>query len=382
MKAAVVLVIAVPLMLLALPGIAGAAVAGAVLGGGGGSGSGGSTCGSNGGGNAPPMPGGGSLPPAPGGAVSFQGKTSWFGGPHDPSAGKSTASGLPVSVPGIAAHPPGVDAGARENYDRLGGYWLITFPNQQRAVIQQTDIGPNAANRVVDVTYSALPYVGYSETDYPTDGTVQAAYLGKGPQYAKYAIGNGNQPPPGGSQPTCGNGGNPGPVDGGWNTERGGAPPVNVSALVGGDQGQCTYYAEAAWQTYSDPNISFQMTGNGQDVAANLAAGYQAPYRRQLSPRPGAIVSWAAGYPGYSSAYGHVAYVGWVNTDGSGNITSFTVWEMNVIGLGKTDFRTVPFNASPKQVFFWPDHDLKPWQEVKTLFPSYTPPAGTGWPAQ
>lgn len=366
-------------MLLALPGIAGAAIAGAVVGGGG---SGGSTCGAGSGGGPAPIPGGGSLPPVPGGAVSFQGTTSWFGGPHDPSAGKTTASGLPVSVPGIAAHPPGVDAVARQNYDRLGGYWLITFPNGRKAVIQQTDIGPNAAGRVVDVTYSVLPYVGYSETDYPTDGIVQAAYLGRGPEYAKYAIGNGKQPPPGGNQPPCANGPNPGPVDGGWNTMQGNAPPVNVGAYIGGAFGQCTYYAEAAWDTYSDPNISFTMTGNGQDVAANLAAGYHSPYRLQRLPRPGAIVSWAAGFPGYSSAYGHVAYVGWVNADGNGTVTSFTVWEMNVLGLNKTDIRTVPFRADPRQVFFWPDHDIKPWQEVKTMYPSYAPPAGIGWPAQ
>lgn len=202
MKAAAVLVVVVPLMLLALPGIAGASVAAAILGGGGGGGGGSCV------GNGPPIT-------APGGAVSFRGLASWFGGPHDPSAGTTTASGLPISVPGIAAHPPGVGAIAQENHDRLGGYWLITFPNQRRVVLKQTDLGPSAAGRVVDVTYSALPYTGYTEGNFPTDGIVDATYLGKGPQWSRYAAGEGNQPappgagppaagPPGGAPPGCG----------------------------------------------------------------------------------------------------------------------------------------------------------------------------------
>jgi surface antigen len=139
--------------------------------------------------------GGAGSPPVsvPGNATTFQGTMSWFGGPNDPSAGSSTASGLPVSVPGIAAHPPGISPSAKENYDRLGGYWLITFPNNRKVVLQQTDIGPSAGGRVVDVTYSALRYAGYSESTFPTDGTVQASYLGKGARYAQYAAGHGNQ---------------------------------------------------------------------------------------------------------------------------------------------------------------------------------------------
>jgi CHAP domain-containing protein len=141
---------------------------------------------------------GGAPVTVPGNATTFQGKVSWFGGPNDPSAGSSTASGLPVSVPGIAAHPPGVSPLAQENHDRLGGYWLIGFPNGKQVVLQQTDIGPSANGRVVDVTYSALPYAGYSESNFPTDSNVTATYLGKGSQYAQYAAGKGGNatPPP------------------------------------------------------------------------------------------------------------------------------------------------------------------------------------------
>lgn len=101
-----------------------------------------------------------------------RGKVSWFGGPHDPTAGPTTASNTPISAGGIAIY----------NRATLGGYWQVTFPNGHTQVLQQTDLGPNPyTGRVVDVAYSSLPSAGYTEADFPTDSSVQAVYLGKHP---------------------------------------------------------------------------------------------------------------------------------------------------------------------------------------------------------
>jgi hypothetical protein len=100
----------------------------------------------------------------------LDGKVSWFGGPNDPMSGSQTASGRPLSVPGIAVY----------NQATLGGYWLVEFPNGKKLVLQQTDIGPAPwTGRKVDVTSSALPAAGYTEGNFPTDSTVHCRYLGK-----------------------------------------------------------------------------------------------------------------------------------------------------------------------------------------------------------
>ena len=105
-----------------------------------------------------------------GGGQTLKGKVSWFGGPNDPSAGSTTASGAPTSEPGIAVY----------NQATLGGWWRVTFPNGRTVDLKQTDIGPAPwTGRLVDVTYSALGLAGYSQGDFPTDGTVSAVYLGK-----------------------------------------------------------------------------------------------------------------------------------------------------------------------------------------------------------
>jgi hypothetical protein len=101
---------------------------------------------------------------------SLTGEVSWFGGPHDPTSGPTTASGAPVTQPGIAIY----------NEATLGGWWRVKFPNGKTADLQQTDIGPAPwTGRKVDVTYSALGSVGYTETDFPTNSTVTATYLGR-----------------------------------------------------------------------------------------------------------------------------------------------------------------------------------------------------------
>jgi hypothetical protein len=120
------------------------------------------------------------LLPAPGTAGTvLEGKVSWFGGPHDSTAGPTTASGKPVSVPGIAVYDTAT----------LGGYWWVRFPNGHALVFQQTDIGPAPwTGRLLDVLYSALPYIGYSEADFPTDSQITAKYLGTSPQVARLAV--------------------------------------------------------------------------------------------------------------------------------------------------------------------------------------------------
>jgi cell wall-associated NlpC family hydrolase len=104
------------------------------------------------------------------GQPSISGRISWFGGPDDPSAGGTPASGIPISHPGIAVY----------NTHTLGGYWLVKMPNGRQAVLQQTDLGPAPwTGRKIDFTYSALPELGYTEQNFPTDALAHATYLGK-----------------------------------------------------------------------------------------------------------------------------------------------------------------------------------------------------------
>lgn len=103
-------------------------------------------------------------------ALAGTGKISWFGGPHDPGAQGKPASGRPITQPGISLY----------RHDTLGGYWLTRLPNGVIAILQQTDIGPHpSTHRTYDYTYSALPLLGYTEKNFPTDKTASAVYLGK-----------------------------------------------------------------------------------------------------------------------------------------------------------------------------------------------------------
>jgi hypothetical protein len=120
--------------------------------------------------------------PAPGtNGGELRGRVSWFGGPRDASTGPTTASGLPVTRPGIAVY----------NTQTLRGYWWVRFPNGRAAILEQTDIGPAPwTGRVLDVLYSALPALGYSEQGFPTDGQIVAAYLGRDARWATSAVGS------------------------------------------------------------------------------------------------------------------------------------------------------------------------------------------------
>ena len=98
------------------------------------------------------------------------GNGSWFGGPHDPEDSGHTASGGTTHEPGIAVY----------NHKTLGGYWRVKAPNGKVAILRQTDIGPAPwTKRTVDVTYSALPQLGYNEGNFPTDHQFRTEYLGK-----------------------------------------------------------------------------------------------------------------------------------------------------------------------------------------------------------
>lgn len=100
-----------------------------------------------------------------------EGKISWFGGPGDPTSGPTTASGLPVAVPGIAIYDPGT----------LGNFWLLKGPGSFLAIVEQTDLGPAPwTGRKIDYTYTLVKLAGYTTSNFPTDSTARAVNLGKG----------------------------------------------------------------------------------------------------------------------------------------------------------------------------------------------------------
>lgn len=108
----------------------------------------------------------GSVPSSP----NTTGKISWFGGPNDKTTGQTTASGAPITNPGIAVY----------NRATLGGWWLIKLPNGVISFVKQTDIGPApSTGRTFDFTYSLLHLLGYSQSNFPTNAQASGVYLGK-----------------------------------------------------------------------------------------------------------------------------------------------------------------------------------------------------------
>jgi surface antigen len=122
-------------------------------------------------------------------------------------------------------------------------------------------------------------------------------------------------------------------------------PPNRLSQTTGAD-GQCTYYAEQAWVTYSDQS-SPRLTGDGGFVVQNLAAAMGRPVESE--PKPGSLVSWL---PPLMSSYGHVGYVASVQRDSSGALLGYTVWEMNYTGAFQTDARHVAWTGPSSQIQF------------------------------
>ena len=125
-----------------------------------------------------------------------------------------------------------------------------------------------------------------------------------------------------------------------------GRVPAQRLPQTTGVDGQCTWYAEQAWTTYSDAS-SPPLTGDGADVVPNLAVALGRPVDRE--PQPGALVSWQRPL---LSPYGHVAYVASVDRDPAGALTGYTVWEMNYQGPFVTDVRHVTWSGPSSQVLF------------------------------
>ncbi len=125
---------------------------------------------------------------------------------------------------------------------------------------------------------------------------------------------------------------------------------------TGGVAGQCTWYAEQAWVTYSDPG-SPKLYGDGSDVVSNLSQELGRPYT--LEPTPGALVSWKRPL---LSEWGHVAYVAAVDRDGNGTLTGYTVWEMNWLGAFIADTRHIRWAGPNDQIqFMSPPNPVDPF---------------------
>jgi peptidoglycan hydrolase CwlO-like protein len=135
-----------------------------------------------------------------------------------------------------------------------------------------------------------------------------------------------------------------------------GQVPANRLAQTTGADGQCTWYGEQAWVTYSDPS-SPTLTGDGADVVPNLARAMSRSV--ELEPQPGSLVSWQRPL---MSPNGHVALVAAVDRDPSGAVTGYTVWEMNYVGAFQTDARHVSWSGPSSQVLF-----LSPPQPVDPI---------------
>jgi surface antigen len=135
-----------------------------------------------------------------------------------------------------------------------------------------------------------------------------------------------------------------------------GQVPANRLPQTTGADGQCTWYGEQAWVTYSDPS-SPMLTGDGADVVPNLAHAMGRPV--DLEPQPGSLVSWQRPL---MSAFGHVALVAAVDRDQSGALTGYTVWEMNYTGPFQTDARHVTWSGPSSMVLF-----LSPPQPVDPI---------------
>jgi surface antigen len=135
-----------------------------------------------------------------------------------------------------------------------------------------------------------------------------------------------------------------------------GRVPSNRLPQTTGADGQCTWYGEQAWVTYSDP-ASPILTGDGADVVPNLARATGRPV--EMEPQPGSLVSWQRPL---MSSFGHVALVAAVDRDQSGALLGYTVWEMNYLGPFQTDARHVTWSGPSSQVLF-----LSPPQPVDPI---------------
>lgn len=111
---------------------------------------------------------------------SFTGKGSWFGGPRDGMDSGKMAGGNTTALPAVAVRLPG--RSWRDSRKYLNHYVRVTAPNGKTAVYRIGDLGPNeSTGRNVDITYSGLKRLGYTEGNFPTDAQFKVEYVGKSP---------------------------------------------------------------------------------------------------------------------------------------------------------------------------------------------------------
>lgn len=113
-------------------------------------------------------------------------------------------------------------------------------------------------------------------------------------------------------------------------------PAINAQAHSGypGNNyawGNCTWYVYN--REYQIGHVIASNLGNGGSWGANAKAQ---GYKTSGTPNAGNMVSFPPGVAGSSPIYGHVAFVEYVNPDGS-----FLISEMNVLGLDKIDYRVI-----------------------------------------
>ena len=111
---------------------------------------------------------------------SFTGKGSWFGGPRDSMDSGKMAGGNTTALPAVAVRLPGKSW--RDSRKYLNKYVRVTAPNGRTAVYRVGDLGPNeSTGRNVDITYSGLKRLGYTEGNFPTDAKFKVEYIGDKP---------------------------------------------------------------------------------------------------------------------------------------------------------------------------------------------------------
>lgn len=106
-------------------------------------------------------------------ALTFDGKSSWYGGLCD-----KQDNNIPAWLPHDKNQTPGI---ALRRYDTKREYFLLTLLRTKRkVVVRHTDYGPaRFTGRAVDVNYTAAQGLGYSgcHDDYPTDSRVRVTLL-------------------------------------------------------------------------------------------------------------------------------------------------------------------------------------------------------------
>lgn len=120
-------------------------------------------------------------------------------------------------------------------------------------------------------------------------------------------------------------------------------PAKGEPILAGYPEGQCTWFV--SWEGHDGGDHRVTWGGDGGDWYANAAAAGVPVEPASVTPQVGWIAVYARGHG--SSEWGHVAVV--VAVSGTG----YTIAEMNVLGLGVADERTLPFGTSAPLLEGW-----------------------------